>query len=134
MTDEQDADAESIAKNRCPVCSNWGFIEGPRGGAGQNIFCANPTCRSSFNVAPRHKIVMVHRIGLAPEAFYPPRVHILRHGQPLCGFAGYFWIETGPAPRTMAKTPSAWPIGHSWVGAEDFELCDCSMCRSAAAS
>lgn len=38
-------------KGKCPYCkSEYGFYEGPRGGASVNIFCGNPDCNSRFNV------------------------------------------------------------------------------------
>lgn len=123
-----------IRSNQCPACGNWGFIPGPRGGAGQNIYCANPHCRTAFMVAPRHDIQMAERVGEAPDHYYPPQVHILRHGAPLCNFAGAITLDNGPPPRIVAVTPDAWPIGHSWVGQEDFEEATCKACRARARS
>lgn len=34
----------------CPDCGSLSFLEGPKGGASQNIECATPGCRSRFNV------------------------------------------------------------------------------------
>ncbi len=129
-----DADVELIRKNCCPNCKNFGFHSGPRGGAGQNIYCANPACRAAYNIAPRHNIVVAEHVGTAPEQYYPPRVHILRAGQPLCGFAGYRWLEYGPPPRFEQTFPEDWPVGHSWVGIEAFEDSTCDACRKAARS
>lgn len=135
MTTLDAADLAKLAANQCPACGNFGFIGGPRGGAGQNLYCANPNCRAIFTVAPRHNIVMAERNeGQAGEQFYPPRVHILSGGQPLCGFAGYRWLDNGPPPLFVAITPDEWPIGHSWVGRESFELSTCPACRKSARS
>ena len=127
-----DADVAMIRENQCPTCGNWGFLPGPRGGAGQNIFCANPGCRSAYMIAPRHNIVLAELVGLAPDNYYPPKVHILRHGLPLCNFAGSLTINNGPPPRMVPMTPDMWPIGHSWVGGEDSEQCTCGACRERA--
>jgi hypothetical protein len=110
-----------IRANRCPACTNWGFIAGPRGGAGQNIYCANPNCRAAFMIAPRHDIAIAQRVGLADAHFYPPQVHVLHYGHPLCSFA-------------VGTTPDAWPIGHSWVGRDECELATCKPCRDLARS
>ena len=134
MTTMSEADVLLIRHNQCPACKNFGFIPGPRGGAGQNIYCANPHCRAAFMVAPRHNIVMAERVGEAADNYYPPQVHILRHGMPLCNFAGSITIDNGPPPRIVPTTPDAWPIGHSWVGVEDFELATCKACRERARS
>ena len=123
-----------IKSNRCPDCGNYGFIGGPRGGAGQNIYCCNPECRAAFMVAPRKSILMVQSVGKAPECHYPPRVHILHHGRAMCGFHGYHWVDEGPPPVLEPVLPSEWPIGHSWVGRKDFEISTCPQCRQQAAS
>lgn len=129
-----DAEIKLLASNQCPACKNFGFIGGPRGGAGQNIYCANPQCRAAFMVAPRKAIMLAQRVGTALECYYPPQVHILHHGQPLCGFAGYHWLDNGPPPQIEAVLPDEWPVGHSWVGREDFELATCPQCREKARS
>lgn len=37
-----------IAAHRCPDC-DWGsFFEGPSGGGGVNVMCANPACGHKF--------------------------------------------------------------------------------------
>jgi hypothetical protein len=52
---------EALRRDQCPDCGWLGFRGGPRGGAGQNIFCLH--CSAGFNVAfPRH-IIFVQRIG-----------------------------------------------------------------------
>jgi len=133
MTDE--ADLEAIQANRCPDCGNHGFIGGPRGGAGQNIYCANPQCRAAFMVAPRGRVMLVQRVGKAQECYYPPQVHILKHGAALCGFMGYRWIDEGPPPELEAVFPSEWPVGHSWIGHnEPLAASTCPQCRKKAAS
>jgi len=129
-----DSEVATLKANQCPVCKNWGFIPGPRGGAGQNIYCANPRCRAAFMVAPRHNIVIAERVGEAAEHYYPPQVHILSAGLPLCNFAGSFTIDNGPPPVMVGMTPDMWPIGHSWVGREDFELSTCKACKERARS
>jgi len=40
-----------LNQGRCPDCTEKGFRLGPRGGAAQNIECANPKCRARFNVS-----------------------------------------------------------------------------------
>jgi len=129
-----DEDVGSLRRGQCPACKNWGFIPGPRGGAGQNIYCCNPVCRAGFMVAPRHNIHLAQRVGEAPDCHYPPQVHILSGGQALCIFHGYLTIDNGPPPRMVPVTPDMWPIGHSWVGREEFELATCPQCRTQAAS
>ena len=129
-----EAEVAMLREDQCPACKNWGFHGGPRGGAGENIYCANPLCRAAYMVAPRHNICMAERIGEAPDNYYPPKVHILRHGMPMCNFAGSLTINNGPPPRIVPVTPDAWPRGHCWVGAEDFELATCLACRERARS
>jgi hypothetical protein len=129
-----DADLETIRRNQCPACKNWGFIPGPRGGAGQNLYCANPECRAAFMVAPRHNIALAEVVGKAPEHYYPPRVHILSGGFALCNFSSPIILDNGPPPRMLPPTPDTWPVGHSWVGREDFEQCTCTACRERARS
>jgi hypothetical protein len=76
--------AESIRANRCPDCGNWGFLLGSRGGSTRNIFCANPKCRSGFNVMPRGgQVLFCYRISKGGEQLYPPLVHVLSAGRPL---------------------------------------------------
>jgi hypothetical protein len=129
-----DSEVATVKANQCPVCKNWGFIPGPRGGAGQNIYCANPKCRAAFMVAPRQNIMLAERVGDAPEHYYPPQVHILWGGSALCNFAGSITINNGPPPRVLPTTPDMWPIGHWWVGREEFELATCKACRERARS
>lgn len=45
-------------------------------------------------------------------------VHILHHGQVLCGF--------NPSP------PCDWPPGHKWVGKDEAELATCTLCKDRA--
>jgi hypothetical protein len=93
---------EALLHNRCPDCGNYGFHDGPRGGASQNIFCCNPHCRSAFNVAPVPLLIMAQRIPRGPLAFYPPLNHATvptpNGTLPLCAFS--------------LRTPSEWPRGH----------------------
>jgi hypothetical protein len=114
--------AESIRANRCPDCGNWGFLLGPRGGSARNIFCANPACRSGFNVTARGgQVLFCHRISKGGEQLYPPLVHILSAGRPLCSF-------------TM-DAPIDWPIGHCWLGRDEIDdpsEITCQVCRKAA--
>jgi hypothetical protein len=124
-----EADIETVRQNRCPRCGNWGFIAGPRGGAGQNIYCCNPECRAAFMVAPRHRIAFVEHVGEAPDCHYPPKIHILRGGFAVCNFSNSFTVDNGPPPRILPMVPDMWPIGHSWVGIEDFDLATCKTCR-----
>lgn len=42
-------------------------------------------------------------------------VHILYHGQPLCGFS--------------SEVPAHWPSGHLWVCVEDKERATCPECK-----
>lgn len=50
-----------LRNDQCPDCDQYGLDGGPRGGAGQNIFCKN--CGSGFNVALPRMILMAERIG-----------------------------------------------------------------------
>jgi hypothetical protein len=50
----------SLQRDQCPDCNEHGFVDGPRGGAGINIFCAH--CGSGFNVALPRAVFMVQRI------------------------------------------------------------------------
>ena len=115
--------AESIRINRCPDCGNFGFLFGPRGGSARNIFCANPTCRSGFNVTPRGgQVLFCHRIAKGGEERYPPHVHVLAAGYPLCRFTAEAAID--------------WPIGHCWLGRDEIEdpaEITCPVCRKATA-
>ena len=120
----------AIRENRCPDCGNWGFAMGPRGGVGRNIFCAQPTCRSGFNIAPvpgggavGHKYsaafpMFAQRIDRGRDCYYPPQIHILNSGRPLCAF---LW-----------EPPSEWPVGHAWVGLDERTHATCSDCKAAA--
>jgi hypothetical protein len=46
----------------CPDCyQNFGYYNGPRGGAAINVFCRNPECRSGFNIMPLMRLAQ--RIG-----------------------------------------------------------------------
>jgi hypothetical protein len=132
MTDEEIA---SLRRNQCPTCTNWGLLAGPRGGAGQNLYCANPQCRAAFLVAPRHDIHCAHRLGEAPDHYYPPQVHIITPGgHPHCNFAGSLTIDNGPPPRIVPTSPDAWPVGHAWVMVDRFEQSTCKACRERARS
>jgi hypothetical protein len=69
---EADRATHAINNNQCPDCRNYGFVPGPRGGAGRNIFCANPGCRAGFNVAPLDHVMLVERIPAGGDQYYPP--------------------------------------------------------------
>lgn len=57
-----DVDIAALVRDQCPDCNSMdGFDSGPRGGAGQNIFCRE--CGSGFNVAQPRQIVFAQRIG-----------------------------------------------------------------------
>lgn len=44
---------EALANQHiCPDCKGESFFMGPKGGAAQNVKCANPECGSEFNLAP----------------------------------------------------------------------------------
>lgn len=45
-------------------------------------------------------------------------VHILVHGQPVCGFS--------------YELPCNWPIGHKWVRAEEHSDATCNTCKKVA--
>jgi hypothetical protein len=115
--------AESIRTNRCPDCGNFGFLLGPRAGSARNIFCAKPTCRSGFNVTPRGgQVLFCNRIAKSGEERYPPRVHVLAAGHPLCRFT--------------AEAPIDWPIGHCWLARDEIEdpaEITCPVCHKATA-
>ena len=54
--------SRSLGAGRCPDCGRFGFDDGPRGGAMQNIFCQH--CGSGFNVGPtRANPLFIQRIG-----------------------------------------------------------------------
>ncbi len=54
-------DMELIRRDTCPDCKAYdGFANGPRGGAGRNIFCLS--CGQGFNVTYPRSIVMGERI------------------------------------------------------------------------
>lgn len=129
-----DAEVELIRTGQCPACRNYGFHEGPRGGAGQNLYCCNPNCKAAYMVAPRGNIAMVEYVGKAGDEHYPPKVHILVTGFPLCSFMRWQTIDNGPPPRMVPVTPDMWPPGHSWVAREDFELSTCQACKNRARS
>ena len=113
--------AESIRANRCPDCGNWGFVPGPRGGGARDIFCANPSCRSGFNVKPRAgQVVFCQRISKSGGERYPPLVHVLVAGYAACRFT--------------TDAPIDWPIGHCWLGRDEIEdptEITCPVCRKA---
>jgi hypothetical protein len=76
--EEADAWARSIIANHCPDCGNYGFIPGPSGGLAQNLFCANPACRSGFNVTlTGGRCVLCRRIHKGGEK----REHLLTRRQ-----------------------------------------------------
>jgi hypothetical protein len=53
---------DSLRQDICPDCnSRAGLHPGPRGGAGQNIFCIG--CGMGFNVARPRFIMFAERIG-----------------------------------------------------------------------
>jgi predicted RNA-binding Zn-ribbon protein involved in translation (DUF1610 family) len=91
----------ALTNNRCPDCGNYGLTPGPRGGAGRNLFCANPGCRAGFNVAPLDEPAFIQRIDKGRDCYYPPRMHLLGDHGPLCAF--------------LFAQPSEWPIGHAWT-------------------
>ena len=51
----------AIREDRCPDCGHLGFDDGPRGGAGINLFCRH--CNSGFNVATPRYVMFAQRIG-----------------------------------------------------------------------
>jgi|SRR5215831_15855195 len=116
---KQDEVREALMRNQCPDCGNHGFINGPVGGAARNMFCANPKCRSAFNLTRwQGDAVMVERIGKAREGFYAPQVHVFHYGRTACAcFYG--------------QAPVDWPLGHRWVGRDEAELATCPECRKA---
>jgi hypothetical protein len=44
-------------KFTCPDCKGHDFLEGPHGALSVNIKCANPDCRSEFNVCPEVRFI-----------------------------------------------------------------------------
>src|SRR4030095_635812 len=101
----------ALMANRCPSCGNYGFIEGPRGGASLNVYCFNPECRAAFNVGPAFAVA--HRIGRARRCHYPPLVHIIQGMYPMCRF-------------TMNTVE--WPLGHRRVAISHARNADCPDC------
>jgi hypothetical protein len=59
--DEREAMLIAIREDRCPDCGHVGFDDGPRGGAGINIFCRH--CNAGFNVAQPRFVMFAQRIG-----------------------------------------------------------------------
>jgi hypothetical protein len=58
---ERERILEALRADRCPDCDNVGLEGGPRGGAGQNIFCRQ--CGAGFSVARPRFIFFAQRIG-----------------------------------------------------------------------
>jgi ribosomal protein S27AE len=58
---EHDHILSYLQRDVCPDCGNQGLDGGPRGGAGQNLFCGK--CGSGFNVALPRAIMFIQRIG-----------------------------------------------------------------------
>lgn len=57
-----DVEIEQLRHDICPDCkSAHGFVGGPRGGIGQNIFCTE--CHAGFNVAYPRMVIWGQRIG-----------------------------------------------------------------------
>lgn len=110
----------ALRENRCPDCGNWGMFTATRDAHNnRTIFCANPACRSGFKVVPLNgDFAGVERVAKAGDQLYPPRVHVLRHGYPLCRFS--------------FSLPGNWPIGHCWVGIEELSDATCPTCRQLA--
>jgi ribosomal protein S27AE len=54
----------ALQRDQCPDCGQLGFDDGPRGGAGINLFCSN--CGSGFNVALPRAIMTAQRIPRKP--------------------------------------------------------------------
>lgn len=106
-------DRTMLAVNRCPSCLNYGFIEGPRGGASRNIYCFDPECRAAFNVGP--VLMIAQRIGRARLCHYPPLVHIIEGMYAMCRF-------------TMIADTVHWPYGHRAVDMAHARNADCPDC------
>ena len=52
-----------LTRGICPQCRQRGFVLGPRGGAAQNIECADIACRARYNVtAYAGSVVMAETI------------------------------------------------------------------------
>ena len=47
---------------RCSYCGGTNFYEGPSGGVGTNILCANSECRHWFNWTPNERLDDLGRI------------------------------------------------------------------------
>lgn len=62
MDNLPESDLELLRRDTCPACdSTLGFDDGPRGGAGRNIFCR--FCGEGYNVAMPRMIMMAQKIG-----------------------------------------------------------------------
>jgi hypothetical protein len=107
----------ALRENRCPDCGNWGLLTGLRQDVTREVFCCNPGCRSGFAVVQQSGVgnLTFARLDRAGDHFYPPRVHVLRHGFPFCRFS--------------FSLPGNWPIGHCWVGIEEAADATCPLCR-----
>jgi hypothetical protein len=57
---ERDRIIYALQRDQCPDCDHFGMRGGPRGGAGQNIFCNH--CGAGFNVALPRNVMFVQRI------------------------------------------------------------------------
>jgi len=57
---------KSLADGRCPDCQGTRFLEGPHGGMGVKIKCANAFCGAQFNIVPG-LASFAERIGLPAE-------------------------------------------------------------------
>ena len=44
------AELQTLSAGHCPDCRKRGFVIGPAGGMSLNIECAEPACRSRYNV------------------------------------------------------------------------------------
>jgi hypothetical protein len=58
--EERDAIVEALRRDTCPDCGHLGFRDGPRGGAGINVFCLS--CGAGFNIAMPRYIMFAERI------------------------------------------------------------------------
>lgn len=72
-------------------------------------------CRNAKS--PRHgrPVDLDERCGVWMRRDSQPAVHILRQGQPVCGFT--------------FSLPVDWPEGHRWVGVDEFALVTCAGCK-----
>jgi hypothetical protein len=53
---------DSLRTDTCPDCKGHrGFEPGPRGGAGQNVFCVS--CGQGFNIVYPRYVIWAQRIG-----------------------------------------------------------------------